>query len=98
MISGLIFALFLPGFLITLIFFREVKILERILLSIAYSIMITIAIAICLGYNEQVKNITGGINSFNMWKWELIITFCLAAITLFIYRKKIPSLLKYIKK
>jgi uncharacterized membrane protein len=97
MISGLLFGMFLPGFFISLIFFKEAKWLERILLSITYSIMITIAIAIGLGYNEAVKNITGGITSFNLWKWELIITSILALITIIMYRKNIPTLVQSLK-
>jgi len=89
MISGLLFAMFLPGYFITQIFFREVKLLERMLLSISYSIMITIGVAISLGYNENVKNITGGITSFNLWLWELIITSILGAVLLVINRKNI---------
>lgn len=94
MISGLVFGMFLPGFFITWIFFREVKWLERVSLSVAYSIMITITIAISLGYNENVKNITGGITSGNLWVWELIITGILGLIAYIIHRKKIPGLIK----
>ena len=98
MISGLILGMFAPGFFITLLFFREVKILERMLLSIAYSIMITIALAISLGYNENVKNITGGITSPNMLRWEFLITAILGVICLIVYRKEIKIWCKNAKK
>ena len=86
---GLLFALFLPGFFITYIFFREVKLLERIVLSIAFSIMIAVAIGISLGYNENVKNITGGINQQNVWLWELVVTSLLGSMAWFVNRKQI---------
>jgi len=86
---GLLFALFLPGFFITYIFFREVKLLERIVLSITFSIMIAVAIGISLGYNENVKNITGGINPQNVWLWELVVTSVLGLLAWFINRKQI---------
>lgn len=73
-ILGLALALFLPGFFITYIFFREVEILERLLLSVTFSIIISVAIGIGLGYNENVKNLTGGITSRNVWKYEIIAT------------------------
>jgi uncharacterized membrane protein len=91
MISGFIFALFLTGLLLTLIFFKEVKILERMLLSITFSIMLTIALAIMLGYNEEVKNITGGITAANLWKWELAITGILSLVALIVNWKKIKG-------
>src|SRR3989338_3695637 len=88
-VIGLIFTLFLPGYFLTLIFFREVKALERIVLSITFSIMIAVFIGIFLGYNEDVKNFTGGINKFNVWLWELIVTFVLGLIALIINRKQV---------
>ena len=88
-IIGLLLALFIPGFLITLIFFREVNLLERLMLGITFSIMISIAIGISLGYNKEVKEFTGGINPANVWLWELIVTSVLLAIVLFIHRQKL---------
>jgi hypothetical protein len=91
MISGFLFAMFLPGFFLTLIFFREVKMLEKMLLSITFSIMLTIGLAIMRGYNENVKNITGGITAANLWNWELWITGILALIAIIAYWKEIKG-------
>ena len=92
-------ALFIPGFLITLIFFREVNLLERLMLGITFSIMISIAIGISLGYNKEVREFTGGINPTNVWLWELIITSALLAIALFIHRQKLkPDYLLNLRK
>lgn len=98
-ILGLLLALFIPGYFITLIFFREVNALERIMLSITFSIMISIAIGISLGYNRNVKEITGGINPYNVWKWELIVTSILLVAVLFLHREKLkPSFIIGLKK
>src|SRR3989338_957752 len=88
-VMGLITALFLPGFFITLIFFKEVNVLERLMLSITFSIMISIAVGIGLGYNKNVKELTGGITHQNVWKWELVITFSLMVIAVAVNRKSI---------
>ena len=88
-IIGILLAMFLPGFFITLIFFREIKMFERILLSIAFSIMLSVALGISLGYNENVKNITGGITKANVWKWELMITAVLGLLALVVHRKAV---------
>ena len=94
-IFGFLFALYLPGFFITMLFFRESKRLEKIVLSITFSIMIAMAIGIILGYNENVKNITGGINSYNVWKLELGVTALLLLATLIVYHKNLtPSGMK----
>lgn len=88
-IVGFPLALFIPGFLITLIFFREAKALERIMLSITFSIILTIAVGISLGYNKNVKEITGGINPQNVWMLELIIASVLLIVVVFLHRKNI---------
>ena len=88
-IIGLLLALFIPGFLITLIFFREVNLLERLMLGITFSIMISIAIGIGLGYNKNVKDFTGGINTKNVWILELITASVLLVVVLFIHRQKL---------
>lgn len=88
-ILGLLFALFLPGLFVTLIFFRELKLLERVILSITFSIMISVAIGISLGYDADVAHITGGITSFNVWKWELITTSVFGFLALAVNRKRL---------
>ena len=98
-VIGLLLALVIPGFLITLIFFREVNILERILLSVTFSIMLSVAIGISLGYNKEVKEFTGGISPSNVWMWELIVTSALLAVVLIIHRQKLkPEYVLNLKK
>ena len=88
-LAGLAFALFLPGFLLALIFFRKSGMLEKIMLGTSFSIMLTIAIGIFLGYNKKAYEITGGINPKNVWIAELSITALLAIIVLIMYRKNL---------
>ena len=96
---GLMFALFIPGFFITLIFFREVNWLERVMLSITFSIMLSVAIGISLGYNKEVKGFTGGIIPSNVWMWELIVTSALLAVVLIIHRQELkPEYVLNLKK
>ena len=74
-IFGLVFALFIPGFLLTLIFFKELELIEKIGLAFVLSICIDIFVGLFLGYNETMKNITGGITSKNVWLYLLNISF-----------------------
>ena len=80
---GSLLALFIPGYLLTLIFFKELNLLQKIALAITFSIMIDVAIGIFLGYNENMKNITGGVTSENVWFYSLIVTGFLVVVYLF---------------
>ena len=84
-VIGIPVALFIPGWLIVSIFFRELKILEKIAFSIAFSIMLDIAIAIFFGYNEAQALRTGGLTFTNIVYAELIIMFILALILIIIF-------------
>ena len=99
-IIGILMAVFIPGLFVTLIFFKEVSLLERLLLSITFSIMIAVAIGIALGYNHDVAKITGGINPNNVWKLEIVITSILAFAALMVNFKSISlkSLIVFTQK
>ena len=86
-IAGLALALFIPGYLIVLLFFRELKFLERISLSLVLSICVDIVIGLFLGYNKYMKELTGGITALNLWIYLSIITVCLFLI--YILKKKL---------
>ena len=90
-IIGSLFALFIPGYLVTLIFFKELKPLQKIALAITFSIMIDVAIGIFLGYNENMKNLTGGVTAENIWFYSLIVTGFLLTIYLFTRTKNQAS-------
>ena len=79
-IIGLLFGLFIPGFLLTLILFKKIDILERITLSIALSITIDIFIGLFPGINKTMKEITGGITEFNLWLYLIAISVIFAFI------------------
>jgi uncharacterized membrane protein len=66
-IVGLALALFIPGYLIARAFFKELSELEKIALAFVLSISLDIAVGLFLGYNEPMKNFTGGITAFNLW-------------------------------
>lgn len=73
-IIGSLFALFIPGYLLVLIFFKELNKLQKIALAIVLSIIIAVVIGIFLGYNATMKNITGGVTEYNVWIYELLIS------------------------
>ena len=81
-IFGLLFALFIPGFLLALIFFKELELIEKIALGFVLSICVDVFLGLFLGYNEAMKNLTGGITSFTVWIWLLLISGFLFAIYL----------------
>jgi len=82
-ILGLAFALFIPGYLVALIFFKEFGTLEKIALGIILSICIDIIIGLFLGYNETMKNLTGGITAINLWIYLLVLSGILFSVYMF---------------
>lgn len=81
-VLGLALALFIPGYLIARIFFKELSELEKIALAFVLSISIDIFLGLFLGYNEKMKNLTGGITAFNLWLYLSLITAVLLVIYL----------------
>jgi len=76
-VIGLPLALFLPGYLITRLFFKELDELEKVALGFVLSIAVDIVVGLFLGYNEYMKNLTGGITAFNLWLYLGILTLIL---------------------
>lgn len=87
-IVGLALALFIPGYLIARIFFKELSELEKVALAFVLSISIDIFLGLFLGYNETMKNITGGITAFNIWIYLTLITLILLIIYLLTMNKE----------
>ena len=81
-ILGLSFGLFIPGFLLTKILFKDQDPLEMVSFSVAFSITIDIFLGLFLGANETMASITGGITEFNIWYYLVIITVILGFIFL----------------
>tara|TARA_Y100000310_G_C20570100_1_gene757573 strand:- start:187 stop:483 length:297 start_codon:yes stop_codon:yes gene_type:complete len=81
-IIGLSFGLFIPGFLLTLVLFKKINPLERIVISVGLSIGIDILIGLFLGANKTMKEITGGITELNIWLYLIFISVILGVIYL----------------
>jgi|GEM_PF-2266972 len=77
-VIGLPLALFIPGYLIAWLAFRELSHLEKIALGFVMSICVDIAVGLFLGYNKQMKELTGGITALNLWVYLGSITVILA--------------------
>jgi len=77
-VIGLAFALFIPGYLIVLLAFRDLTRIEQIALAIGLSIMVDIMLGIFLGYNKHAAAVTGGINAYNVWFYMITLTTGLA--------------------
>jgi uncharacterized membrane protein len=79
-VIGLPLALFATGYLLALIFFKELDTLEKVGLGFVLSICVDIAVGLFLGYNKTMKDITGGITARNLWIYLGAITIGLAAV------------------
>ena len=91
-IFGLLIGLFIPGYLVATLFFKELNQIEKIGLAFVFSIAIDIILGLYLGYNETMKNLTGGLTAMNLWVYLSAITLVLCIINLIKYKKiKLPS-------
>lgn len=103
-IVGLPLALFIPGYLMTLLFFDELEALEKIAIGFVLSICVDIALGLFLGYNEHMKDLTGGITAKNLWFYLSFITILLGSGVMYRWtkdirnRKRLLKKLKYAKK
>ncbi|MFP4112318.1 MAG: hypothetical protein ACLFPQ_05430 [Candidatus Woesearchaeota archaeon] len=88
-LAGFAFGLFIPGYLITLTFFKELKPLEKITLGFILSVCLDIIVGLILGYNETTKNITGGITALNLWIALLSISAIFGGILIYRDHEKI---------
>lgn len=89
-IIGLLFGLFIPGFLLTLSLFKKIDLLERVALSIGLSIAVDVFVGLFLGANKTMKDITGGITEFGVWLYLVAVSviFIFIYITGILIRKK----------
>jgi uncharacterized membrane protein len=92
-VAGLILSLFMPGYLLARIFFKELTELEKVALGFVLSICLDIALGLFLGYNETMKNLTGGITAFNLWLYLIIITVILMIVYVFTNKKEVIAML-----
>ena len=96
-ILGLLFFLFMPGFLVVKIFFDNDKFLEKIMLSMLFSIMIGLVIGVFFGYDSAQAAFTGGFTETNLWLGE-IITVIVLGIALLVKRLVFKEPVKSITK
>ena len=97
-VFGLLFALFVPGFLVVAIFFKEEKPMEKLAFSITFSIMISIIIAIFFGYNAAVKDLFGGITFENLVLGEVVVNcslLILLGLDIFFGKKEKKKVVKH---
>ena len=63
---GLVFVVFLPGYLLSRILFRELKIIERICLAFGLSVLITVILSFFLTAISNLTNLKA-INVYSVW-------------------------------
>jgi uncharacterized membrane protein len=97
-VFGLTLALFLPGYLVARIFFKELSGLEKVAIAFVISISIDIFLGLFLGYNEQMKNLTGGITATNLWLHLSLITLILLVIYMTRRRDEVEHVIEKIRK
>jgi len=74
-IAGMLFLMFIPGCMASLVFFKKLGILERIAVAIGLSIVIDVLIGFVLGLNKFFAQMTGGITEVSVW-------ICLVSVSL----------------
>lgn len=92
-IFGLALALFIPGYLMARIFFKELSELEKVALGFVLSISLDIFLGLLLGYNETMKNITGGITALNLWVYLSLITLVLLLVYIITNKEEVRNIL-----
>jgi uncharacterized membrane protein len=97
-VFGLILTLFLPGYLIARTFFKELSGLEKVAIAFVLSISIDIFLGLFLGYNEKMKDLTGGITASNLWLHLTLITLILFVIYAIRQKDEVDSLLSRFRK
>jgi prepilin signal peptidase PulO-like enzyme (type II secretory pathway) len=73
-IYGALLLFVLPGLFVTLIFFKSEQILLKIVYTVFFSILIAVFVGMFLGYNETMKDLTGGITRHNLIMYLTVIS------------------------
>ena len=74
-IIGLLFVFVIPGFLLTQIFFKKEKILEKVFLTVLLSVMFIVVLGLVLGFNELTFRLTGGLE--RLWVYVIVLNLIL---------------------
>ena len=79
-IIGIAFLLFIPGYLLSLVLFKKLEILERIALAIGLSISIDVILGLIFGFNKLTAQITGGISGLKIWLGLISVSLVLSVV------------------
>lgn len=73
------FVLFIPGYLLSLLLFKDVDVFERVAISVVLSIFVDVFVGLFFGATKYNKMITGGITVFNIIAGLIVVSaaFCL---------------------
>ncbi|MCM2325519.1 MAG: DUF1616 domain-containing protein [Candidatus Woesearchaeota archaeon] len=83
---SVILVLFLPGYLLSLIIHKDIVPIERIILSIAYSIILDVVVGFFLGGNKELFLSTGGYQKLTVI--ILLISLCLLFFVILLARRR----------
>jgi uncharacterized membrane protein len=84
-ILGLLFVLFIPGYLLSLIILKKLNLIERICLSFGLSVVIVVFLSFFLtaiGYFLKIRAIT----AFSVWLSLLILSLFFTIVLIIFYR------------
>lgn len=74
---GLLFSLFIPGFLLSILVFKKLNSVKRIFTSISFSIIISILLLFILGGSKFSETIFGGITKISVYLGYILICISL---------------------
>lgn len=80
-ILGILFAIFIPGYLLSLILFKKLKLIERVCIAVGLNIFIVVLLSFFLTAISQFTEITG---ITTKWVWLSLITLSLIFIIIII--------------
>jgi uncharacterized membrane protein len=86
-VLGLLLGLFIPGLILVMVFFRELNLLEKLSLAVVFSMMISISIAVYLGYNAEQAAITGGLVFENIIRLQVMVVAILSILYMLMFMK-----------
>jgi uncharacterized membrane protein len=89
-VLGVVLISFLPGFILTQIFFPEEEFKLKVLLSVIISICSNTMLGLFLGFSETMKDMTGGLSKSNLWIYTIILNAVLFGVLIF--RKLKPKI------
>jgi len=93
-VFGIIFVLFLPGFLLSLVILKDMENIERIALAIGLSISIVVALGFSLTFIGNFINIRL-ITSYYVWISLALLSLIFGMLIIFRHRNKLLRRIKW---